>query len=86
MKVYEKKDFDFNDNLNKTIVDNIIKYRKEKGMTQEELAYYTGLSNEFVRRVESTKGKRCYSLNSIYKISVVLGVRIDKLFEEKTLE
>ena len=81
MIIYEKKDFKFNPDINKTIINNIIKYRKEKGFTQEKLAYYTGLSNEFVRRVESSKGKRGYSINSIYKISVVLGVRIDKFFE-----
>lgn len=82
MVVYEKKDFKFNNHLNKTIVDNIVKYRKEKNFTQEKLAYYTGLSNEFIRRVETSKGERGYSINSIYKISVVLGVRIDKFFEE----
>lgn len=82
MKIYEKKDFKFNNNLNKTIIDNIVKYRKLKGMTQEELAYYTGLSNEFIRRVETSNGLRGYSINSIYKISVVLDVRIDKFFDE----
>lgn len=81
MMIYEKKDFNFNENINEIIVKNIIKYRKEKGFTQEKLAYYTGLSNEFVRRVESSNGKRGYSINSFYKISVVLGVRIDKFFE-----
>ena len=81
MKIYEKKEFNFNQNINKTIVDNIVKYRKLKGFTQEQLAYYIGLSNEFIRRVETSKGKRGYSVNTIYKISVVLGVRIDKLFE-----
>lgn len=81
MKIYEKKEFNFNQNINKTIVDNIVKYRKLKGFTQEQLAYYIGLSNEFIRRVETSKGKRGYSVNTIYKISVVLGVRIDKFFE-----
>lgn len=80
--MYEKKDFKFNKHLNKTIVDNIVKYRKEKNFTQEKLAYYTGLSNEFIRRVETSNGERGCSVNSIYKISVVLGVRIDKFFEE----
>lgn len=82
MVIYEKKEFNFNPNINETIIKNIIKYRKEKGFTQEKLAYYTGLSNEFVRRVESSKGKRGYSINSIYKISIVLNVRIDKFFED----
>ena len=36
MVIYEKKDFKFNNNINKTIIDNIIKYRKEKGFTQEK--------------------------------------------------
>ena len=81
MKIYGKKEFNFNQNINKTIVDNTVKYRKLKGFTQEQLAYYIGLSNEFIRRVETSKGKRGYSVNTIYKISVVLGVRIDKFFE-----
>ena len=82
MKIYEPKDFNFNENINETIVKNIIKYRKEKGLTQEALAHYADLSNEFVRRVESTKGKRAYSLYSVYKIAKVLDISIDKLFEE----
>ena len=82
MVVYEPKNFNFNKNIKQVIIKNIIKYRKEKGFTQEKLAYYAELSNEFVRRVESSRGERGYSVQSLYNISKVLGVRIDKFFEE----
>lgn len=82
MKNVNKK-YDFNDNIMRVIVSNIRKYRKKIGMTQEELSYYTDLSNEFIRRVETSHGKRGVSVDTLYKISVVLGVRMDQLFEEE---
>ena len=52
MIFYEPKDFHFNENIMDTVVKNIVKYRKEKGFTQEKLAFYTALPNEFARRVK----------------------------------
>lgn len=78
-----KRDFSFNDNIVKIVAKNIRKYRKEQKITQEQLALDIDVSPEFYRRFESTLGKEGISLINVYKISVVLNVRIDKLFEEE---
>ena len=58
---YTYKEFNFNKDIKRIISLNIRKYRKLKGYTQEELALYTDRSFEFIRRLESEKGKRgCY--------------------------
>ena len=78
--MFKLERYSFNENIMETIVKNIIKYRKEKNMTQEQLAFYTNLSNDFIRRVECEKGKRGVSLMTLYKISVVLETSIEKFF------
>lgn len=78
-----KRDFDFNDEIIKTIAKNIRKYRKERRLTQEQLALDIDVSPEFYRRFESTLGSEGISLTNVYKISVVLDIRIDKLFEDE---
>ena len=42
--------------LYEKIALNIKKYRKEAGITQAVLAERVGVSHEFIRRIESTKG------------------------------
>lgn len=76
-----KRDFVFNENIIETIAYNVIKYRKISGITQEQLALDIGVSPEFIRKFESTKGSEGLSILSLYKISVVLNVSIDKFFE-----
>lgn len=63
------------------IAFNIKKYRKESGLTQAELAEKVNVSHEFIRRIESKKGKKTFSVDTIYKISIALNVDIAKLFE-----
>lgn len=76
-----KRDFKFNDNIIEVIAYNVIKYRKINKITQEQLAIDIGVSPEFIRRFESTKGSEGLSLMSLYKISIVLNTPIDKFFE-----
>ena len=76
-----KRDFKFNENIIETISYNVIKYRKINNITQEQLAIDIGVSPEFIRRFESTKGSEGLSLMSLYKISIVLDISIDKFFE-----
>ena len=76
-----KRDFDFNENIIETVAYNVIKYRKINKITQEQLALDIGVSPEFIRKFESTRGSEGLSLLSLYKISIVLGVSIDKFFE-----
>ena len=77
-----KRDFEFNENIIETIAYNVIKYRKINGITQEQLALDIGVSPEFLRKFDSTKGSEGLSLLSLYKISVVLGTSIEKFFED----
>ena len=70
-----KREFNFDENIIKTIAYNVIKYRKLNNITQEQLAIDIGVSPE------STKGSEGLSLMSLYKISVVLNTSIDKFFE-----
>lgn len=60
---------------------NIKKYRKEANITQAVLAEKIGVSHEFIRRIESEKGKKTFSVETIYKISLALEIPISKLFE-----
>lgn len=76
-----KREFNFDDNIIETIAYNVIKYRKLSGITQEQLAIDIGVSPEFIRKFESTKGSEGLSLMSLYKISIVLNTSIEKFFE-----
>ena len=77
-----KRDFEFNENIIESIAYNVIKYRKINGITQEQLALDIGVSPEFLRKFESTKGSEGLSLLSLYKISVVLDTSIEKFYED----
>ena len=77
-----KRDFSFNENIIQTIAKNIRKYRKEQNISQEQIAVDIGVSPEFYRKFESTLGSEGISAINVYKISVVLGISIDKLFED----
>lgn len=60
---------------------NIKKYRKIAGITLEQLAVDVGKSYDFMRRLEFKKGAIGCSIDTLYRISVVLGVTMDKFFE-----
>lgn len=80
----ENKFYNFNPNIKAIIASNIRKYRKEKNLTQEELALYSEISYDFVRRIETRHGKSGFSVYTLYKISVVLGIGLDALLKEET--
>lgn len=80
----------FDDNIYDIIRRNIKKYRKEKGLTAAELAEMVGRSHDFIRQIESEKVGYNFSVETFYRVSVALGVGMDKLAEthirkEKTL-
>ena len=58
-----------------------IKYRKEANITQAELSERVGVSHEFIRRIESPKGAKTFSVDTLYKISIALNINIGQLFE-----
>ncbi len=68
-------------NIYEQIAKNIKKYRKEAGITQAVLAERIGVSHEFLRRNESQKGKKSFSVDTVWKISVALNIDPGKLFE-----
>ena len=79
---YEYKEFNFTKDIKKNISYNIRKYRKLRGYTQEQLALYTDRSFEFIRRIESEKGKKGFSVDTLYRIATVLEITMNDLFED----
>lgn len=75
-----KREFNFNYNFMKDVSYNIKKYRKQAGITQEQLAVDVGKSYDFIRRLEFKKGEIGCSIDTLYKISVVLGQPIGNFF------
>lgn len=68
-------------NIYEQISKNIKKYRNQAGITQAELAERIGVSHEFIRRNESKKGKKSFSVDTLWKISVALDIPPGLLFE-----
>lgn len=77
-----KREFDFEDNIMIKVSKNIKKYRKIAGITQEQLAVDVGKSYDFIRRLEYKKGAIGCSIDTLYKISVVLNIPVGNLFED----
>lgn len=73
---------EFNENIKYVICQNIKKYRLEKGIRVMDLAEKLDLSVNHLKRIESANDRNNISLMTLYKISIILGVRIDKFFEE----
>lgn len=69
----------FDNAIYDTIRRNIKKYRKEKGLTSAQLAEMVDLSHDFIRQIESEKVRYNFSVATFYKISMALGVGMDKL-------
>ena len=75
------KFFEFVPNIKAVIAKNIRKYRKEKGYTQEQVALMAEISYDFMRRIESGKGEIGFSIQTLYKIALVLECGVDALME-----
>ncbi len=63
------------------IGNNVKKYRKEKGLTQKELASLIGVTTPLLGALESKNIIQGISVYTLYKISKVLKVSIEKFFE-----
>ncbi len=68
-------------NIYEQIARNIKKYRHEAGITQAVLAERVGVSHEFIRRIESKKGVKTFSVDTIWKISLALNISPGLLFD-----
>lgn len=69
--------------LDMIIGSNIKKYRKLKGITQQELTSKINVTSPLIGALESTKMNHGISTYTLYKISKVLNVPINNFFEEK---
>ena len=58
---------------------NILRYRKEQGITQEQLAEMTGYSRQHIQRVETANVSP--TVATLLDISEALNVPIEKFFE-----
>ena len=65
-----------------TVRYNIRKYRKEKNMTQQELADAAGLSHGYIREIESFTMESSFSLDAVERIANGLQIEVKQLFEE----
>lgn len=72
----------YNENIKFVVCQNIKKYRKEKGVRLMDLAEKLDLSVNHLKRIESVNDRNNISLITLYKISIILDVRIDRFFEE----
>lgn len=68
------------------IAKNIKFYRKEKKMTQAELAEKTEYSHEFIRRIEAPNSKKNFSLEAVSNIADALDIDLALLFSKKIVE
>ncbi len=66
-------------NLRKLVGIKISEYRKIKGITQAGLAEKTGLSNDFISRVE--RGERSPSIKTLDNITNALDVSLGEFFD-----
>src|SRR3990172_785345 len=71
--------------VKRNIVGNNVRTIRERlGITQEDLALKSGLTQGYINFLEN--GKRGYSERSLEKIANALGIQISGLFEEKMKE
>ena len=62
--------------------ENIKRLRKEKNLTQEELAELSDLSISYVKQIESSKSFKNLTLTTILKLSKALDTSISRLFNK----
>lgn len=65
--------------IQKKIGDKIRELRKQKGLSQEKVAFKSGLHRTYISDVE--RGFRNVSIKNIDKIAKALGVSIKSLFD-----
>jgi transcriptional regulator with XRE-family HTH domain len=70
--------------LSSIVGNNIKKYRKKLGISQEELAGKAGLHRTYIGGIE--RGERNITLDSLQIIAVALKVAPVELIEEKNVQ
>ena len=65
--------------INKRVGSNIRKYRKEKGWSQEQLAFEANLHRAYIGQIE--RGETNIGLKNLEKIADTLKANISKLLK-----
>ena len=65
---------------------NVKKYRNIRNITQEKLAEFIDVSTSLISNLECNKINQGISINTLYKISIVLDVPISKFMESDNYE
>ncbi len=71
-----------NKNIYDTVRKNIKKFRNLAGITQQELADFSGFSHGYIREIESSSMATTFSLDAVEKIADGLGINFKYLFED----
>ena len=69
---------------NNSVGDNMRKLRMQSGLTQENVALKSGLSQGYINQLES--GKRRYTQKSLDLIAKALSVPVAELFKDEALQ
>ena len=72
--------YNHNDYYYDVIRKNIKKYRKEKKLTQQELADKADLSVDYICEIESLKKNKSFSIVTLGRIADVLEIDIKNFF------
>ena len=70
------------ENLNTIISNNIKKYRIKKNISKTKLSYLTRISKSTINNIENNTYNKEITIITLYRISKVLKVPINKFFEE----
>jgi len=70
------------EDMHNIISSNVVKFRKEKGFSQLQLALNIGLTgNAFIARAEKRTNNAHFNIEHIVKIATILEVDIKKFFD-----
>ena len=67
------------------IIDFVIKLRKEKNLTQEDIGFILGVKQEFIANIENPKNRSKYNINHINKLADHFGLSPKYFLPEKAL-
>lgn len=74
---------DFSEKILDNVSNNVIKYRKQKGYTQMQLALEIGMSGgAYLGRAEIRKNNHHFNIKHLAKISKILDIDIRNFFDE----
>lgn len=68
--------------IDKEFGHRVAELRKQANLTQEELAFRSGMHRAYIGTIE--RGEKSPTLNTIYKIAKALGIQIKDFFNHAT--